>query len=193
MSETSELPEQTPDAGDATEVMTYRCARCETEYEGAGACPACGLLREAEACAEHPEDTARGRCVICGRTVCERCEACGTDPYLCAEHAGISIIEGWAQLYTSSDEFEMQLLRDNLQAEGMDAQVFSQKSHTYPVDMGDLALVRLMVPVWEYERALEVIRGHMDTEGEVVFACPACGEAYEAGATVCGNCGAPLA
>ncbi|MDP9347800.1 MAG: DUF2007 domain-containing protein [Gemmatimonadota bacterium] len=193
MAQNPELPEQAPEAGDPTEVMTYRCARCETEYEGTGACPACGLLRDPEACEAHPQESARGRCVICGRTVCEGCQECGTDPYLCAQHAAIPIIQGWAQVYTTSDEFEMQLLRDNLQAEGVDAQIYSQKSHTYPVDMGDLAVVRLMVPVWEYERAQEVVRGHMDTEGEVLFACPNCGEAYEAGAAVCGNCGSPLA
>jgi hypothetical protein len=193
MAQTSDLPEQTPDAGDATEVMTFRCARCETEYEASDACPVCGSLRTSEACEGHPEEKAEGRCVICGRTVCERCGPADTDPYLCAEHGRIPIIEGWAQVYSTTGEFEMQLLRDNLQAEGIDAQIYSQKSHTYPVDMGELSIVRLMVPVWQYGQALEVIREHMDTEGEVVFACPACGEAYEPGASACTACGAPLA
>jgi predicted RNA-binding Zn-ribbon protein involved in translation (DUF1610 family) len=63
----------------------------------------------------------------------------------------------------------------------------------YPVDLGELSIVRVMVPVWEYAAALETIRAHMDTEGEVVFACPSCGEAYEPGAEACASCGAPLA
>jgi predicted RNA-binding Zn-ribbon protein involved in translation (DUF1610 family) len=33
----------------------------------------------------------------------------------------------------------------------------------------------------------------MDTEGEVVFACPSCGEVYEPGAESCTSCGAQLA
>jgi uncharacterized OB-fold protein len=32
----------------------------------------------------------------------------------------------------------------------------------------------------------------MDTEGEVTFACPSCGEVYEPGQETCGSCGASL-
>jgi predicted RNA-binding Zn-ribbon protein involved in translation (DUF1610 family) len=38
-----------------------------------------------------------------------------------------------------------------------------------------------------------VIREHMDTAGEVVFACPSCGEAFDPGARECTGCGASLA
>ena len=46
---------------------SFRCPRCETEYEGADACPACGTLRVAAACEPHPDRDAVGRCGICGR------------------------------------------------------------------------------------------------------------------------------
>ncbi|MDQ3388343.1 MAG: DUF2007 domain-containing protein [Gemmatimonadota bacterium] len=93
-----------------------------------------------------------------------------TNPYLCAEHEGITLIDGWAQVYRPTGEIEALLLRDNLQAEGIDAQIFSQKDHMYPVGFGDLSIVRLIVPVWQYAQAREVIREHMDGEGEVIFA-----------------------
>lgn len=186
------LPEQAPGDDDSTQLMAFRCARCETEYEAGAACPVCGALPAEEQCEQHPDQAAHGRCVICGRTVCRSCGSGETDPCRCEEHASIPIIEGWAQVYSTTGELEAQLLRDNLQAEGVDSQIFSQKSHIYPVDMGELSIVRLLVPVWQYAQALEVIRQHMDAEGEVLFACPSCGEAYEPGAATCGSCGAPL-
>ncbi|HEV2145858.1 MAG TPA: DUF2007 domain-containing protein [Longimicrobiaceae bacterium] len=175
----------------------FRCERCETEYEDAvpdaDACPACGTLRQPTACAAHPERTAEGRCVICGRAVCDRCRSGDNDAFLCEEHRTVRMIEGWAQVYSTTGEIEAHLVRENLRAEGIDAQIFSQKDHMYPVDMGELSIVRLMVPVWEYGAALDIIRDHMDTEGEVVFACPSCGEAYEPGAEGCASCGAEMA
>lgn len=133
-----------------------------------------------------------GRCVICGRALCRACRRDEGKAYLCDEHRGTTIIQGWAQVYSTTGEFQAQLLRENLQSEGVDAQIFSQKDNMLSVDLGELSIVRLLVPVWEYEQALQVIRAHMDTEGEVAFACPGCGEAYEPGAPRCASCGTAL-
>jgi len=180
-------------ADDATQIMAFHCPRCGAQYEGSDACPLCGTLRTHAECEEHPGTPAEGRCVICGKLVCGSCRPTDTDPYVCAEDSGIPISEGWAQVYSTTSEVEAQLLRENLQAEGITATIISQKDHNFPVGLGELAIVRIMVPVWQYGGALEVIRGHMDAEGEVLFACPACGEAYEPGSTACASCGAPLA
>lgn len=111
---------------------------------------------------------------------------------LCESHSSVVVIQGWAQIYSTTREFEAQLLRENLTAEGLDARTFSQKDNMLSVDLGELSIVRLLVPAWEYDRALEVIRTHMDTAGEVTFACPSCGEAYEPGAESCTECGESL-
>lgn len=102
------------------------------------------------------------------------------------------MIQGWAQIYTTTREFEAQLLRDNLGAEGIDARIFSQRDNMLSVDLGELSIVRLLVPVWDYDQALGLIREHMDQSGEVSFACPECGEAYEPGSESCSSCGAEL-
>ena len=101
-------------------------------------------------------------------------------------------MEGWAQVYHASSDVEAQLLRDNLRAEGIDAQIFSQRDRAFSVDLGELSIVRLLVPAWDHERGLGIIREHMDSAGEVVFACPACGEAFDPGAVECGRCGTVL-
>jgi hypothetical protein len=149
-------------------------------------------MRVEAACDEHPDRRAEARCVICGKAVCRGCRSGDGPAAVCAEHRTIPIIEGWAQVYSTTGEFEAQLVRENLRAEGIDAQIYSQKDSILTVDLGELSIVRVLVPVWEYETALQTIREHMDTEGEVVFACPACGDAYEPGTRECVACGAAL-
>lgn len=183
--------ERRADAADDAETV-WVCARCATEYTDADACPACGELRVPVPCADHPERMAEGRCVICGRAVCDDCRAEERPACLCLDHRTVSIIQGWAQVYSTTSEVEARLLRENLQAEGIDAQVYSQKDRSFTVDLGELSIVRLLVPVDEYRVAFDLIRDHMDTEGEVVFACPECGEPYEPGARQCAACGATL-
>jgi rubrerythrin len=183
-----------PDKGRraADEETVWVCARCSTEYTDSDACPACGELRVPVPCEDHPERMAEGRCVICGRAVCDDCRAEDRNACLCLDHRTVPIIQGWAQVYSTASELEARLLRENLQAEGIDAQVYSQKDRSFTVDLGELSIVRLLVPVPEYRVAFDLIRQHMDTDGEVVFACPECGEPYEPGARECAACGATL-
>lgn len=170
---------------------TFQCDRCGAEYAGGEGCPICGVLRTPVPCGDGDSRQAAFRCVICEAPVCGDGPG-GDRPAVCELHEGIPIMEGWAQVYTTSDEFEAGLIVQNLQAEGVDAQLYSQKDAVFPVDLGELAIVRVMVPLWEFQGAIEVIRAHMDTSGEVSFACPSCGEAYEPGDAACSNCGASL-
>lgn len=169
-----------------------RCPRCEVEYEGGDACPACGAVSATIACELHADRDARERCVLCGRALCTGCGTSDRGVGLCEEHRTVPIIEQWAQVYSTTSEWEAKLLRENLKAEGLDAQVFSQKDMMFNVDLGELSIVRLLVPVWEHQQAMRVIHERMDVEGEVAFACYACGEPFEAGARECGACGASL-
>lgn len=169
-----------------------RCERCGGEFVDGDACPLCGALRAEVPCEDDPGRPAHSRCVICARAVCEGLPDAAR-PALCVAHAGIPVIEGWSQVYTTSVELEAQLIVENLRAEGIDAQLYAQTDRSFPVDLGELSIARVLVPVWEHQLALQMIQERMDTEGEVLFACPSCGEAYEPGATACASCGAPLA
>lgn len=167
---------------------TVTCDRCAAVYTGADWCPSCGRTPAPVPC-EGGGDT-RERCVLCGTAVCG--DGRSAAPARCARHASIPIIEQWAQVYSATSDIDGTLVAENLRAEGIDAQVYSQKDDIFPVDLGELAIVRVMVPVWEFEQALEVVVDRMDSAGEVAFACPNCGEAYDPGATACEACGASL-
>lgn len=182
-----------PVCGTAVEdVAPRRCARCGERYAGSDACPVCGALPEPVRCDLHPDREAPELCVVCGRALCAECRQGQGRVALCPGHGEVRVMDGWAQVYSATSDVEAQLLRDNLRAEGVDAQIFSQRDRAFSVDLGELSIVRLLVPVWEYERALQIIREHMDTAGEVVFACPVCGEAFDPGAAECSSCGTPL-
>jgi hypothetical protein len=170
----------------------FLCGRCGEEFVDSDACPICGKARVPFACEAHPEATAGGRCVLCNRAVCRACLAGDRRVFRCEDHASVGVIQGWAQVYSTTREFEARLLRENLQAEGIEARIFSQKDNMLSVDLGELSIVRLLVPVWEYEPAAQLIHAHMDGEGEVSFACPSCGEPHEIGSNQCASCGATL-
>jgi predicted RNA-binding Zn-ribbon protein involved in translation (DUF1610 family) len=173
---------------------TIHCPHCEQEIAaGEQSCPACGHIHgEHIRCTRHPDSMAGGICVICGDAVCKSCDAGETVHHACPVHRDVSVIEGWAQIYSTSDAVEAELIKENLQSEGIDAAVLSQKDRSFAVDLGELSPVRILVPAYEYLSATTLLSSHMDIKGEVSFACPACGEAYEEGDTSCRTCGAPL-
>ena len=147
------------------------CDHCgERISSDADACPACGDLREQRSCAKHGDRDAEGQCVVCGSAVCEECNKGGDTHFLCETHREIPIMEGWAQVYTTSDDLEANLIRENLENEGVDARVLSQKDHfSLPVDLGDLSPVRVLVPAFAYQDAQRLLALHKDATGEVSF------------------------
>ena len=170
------------------------CPHCgETIAADSEACPACGHLHASAPCETHEDRTADGVCVICGRAVCEECNRPQARHFVCEQHAEIPLISGWAQVYSAADDVDAELVRENLNAEGIESRVLSQRDHyTFAVDIGELNQVRVLVPAFEYDVANDLLTEHRITDGEIVFACPNCGEAFEPGTATCPSCGAAL-
>jgi hypothetical protein len=160
------LTEETASSGPPVD-----CPHCgERISSDAEACPACGDLRESQQCAVHANVAAEGLCVVCGTAVCDECNEGGESHFICATHCEIPVVGGWAQIYTTSDDLEADLIRENLEAQGIDSRVLSQKDHfSIPVDLGDLSPVRVLVPAYEYQAAEQVLAEHRDAQGEVAF------------------------
>lgn len=183
-----------PGCGAEVREATRRCEKCEEIIAAdADACPACGHLMIEARCDIHPDRAAPGQCALCGTQLCTTCEAGDRRYHRCAEHASVPIIEGWAEVLSLADEVEAKLIEDNLRAEGVDARLLSQKDHSaFPVDLGDLAVIRVLAPTYAYQEARRLLEAHQDSAGEVSFGCPNCGEPFDEDATACASCGESL-
>jgi hypothetical protein len=173
---------------------TIRCTHCgQTVDADEPACAACGHIHdETIPCRRHASRTAGGVCVLCGDAVCHECNVGRSPHHVCPDHRAVPLIEGWAQVYTTSDSIEAGLIRKNLQSEGIDAAVLDQKDTSFNLDLGELSAVRVLVPAYDYLDAMALLTAHMDYRGEVSFACPACGEPFDAGSETCESCGKRL-
>ncbi len=177
------------DSGD-----TLECPNCGNRVPADGeSCPACGQVQVPTLCTTHPDRQAEGACVVCGLALCQECDRGEGTEYVCEAHQEVPIVDGWAEVFNTGDDIEADLIRDNLLAEGLDAQVLSQKDHfSFTVDIGDLAQVRVLVPAFEYEEAMRILAAREDRTDDLPVTCPACGAAYEPGDPACGACGASL-
>lgn len=90
---------------------------------------------------------------MCGAALCERCEQGTRHASLCELHARVRILQGWAEIDRPKDELRAEVIAGALRATGLDAQVLSQTDHANVVGVGGLAIVRVLVPAYQYERA----------------------------------------
>ena len=61
-------------------------------------------------------------------------------------------LEGWISVFKTNTDYEADLVRDQLDAEGIPAVVFTQRDHSFNFTVGDMADVHVMVPP---ERAMD--------------------------------------
>lgn len=77
---------------------------------------------------------------------------------LCETHADLRIVQGWAEIARTADDVQAEMAAGVLRSAGLDAQVLSQKDHANVVAVGGLAVVRVLVPAFQYERARVALR-----------------------------------
>lgn len=64
--------------------------------------------------------------------------------------------EDWVVAYTSSDEIEIQMLKENLESAEIKTMILSQKDRNFPV-VGDLSIIRLLIHKDYLEEATAII------------------------------------
>ncbi len=72
--------------------------------------------------------------------------------------------EGWVSIFTSSTDYEADMVRDRLDSAGVTAAVFTQRDHALSLTVGDLARVYVMVPPEMVEDARRVLAEHLTDE-----------------------------
>ena len=75
--------------------------------------------------------------------------------------------EGWVSAFSSSTDFEADLVRDRLDEAGVSAVVLTQRDHSFNLNVGDLSPVHVMVPPDHAERAAEVLAEEPPTDEEL--------------------------
>jgi len=67
-------------------------------------------------------------------------------------------MENWVELIVTYDEIEIQIIKNILEAEGIQVVVNSLKVRPYPVSIGKIGEVRLLVKDDDLEKAKNVIK-----------------------------------
>lgn len=62
----------------------------------------------------------------------------------------------WEVVYTSSFDFEVEMLKDNLESAGIAVNILSQRDSNFPVP-GDLSVIKLLVKKEDVETAMNYI------------------------------------
>lgn len=81
--------------------------------------------------------------------------------------------EGWTAIFSTSTDFEADLVRDRLDAAGLPAVVLTHRDHAFNLNIGDLAGVHVMVPPEHEAAALDVINEAPLTDEELTHAAMA--------------------
>ncbi len=96
---------------------------------------------------------------MCGVRVCAECRRGGRYAALCDTHASVRLLHGWAEVAQAADEARAEMLAGTVRAAGLDAQLLSQKDHATVVSFTGLAIVRVLVPAFQWERARAALEG----------------------------------
>jgi hypothetical protein len=65
--------------------------------------------------------------------------------------------DGWTSVFTSSTDYEADLVRDRLDASGISAVVLTQRDHAFNLTVGDMSGVHVMVQDADLARARDVL------------------------------------
>jgi hypothetical protein len=116
-------------------------------------CPHCGMLQvdlleddEEIMCDKHSNIEAIGICVVCSKPICGDCAIERDNRLFCDNDEHIKIFEDWAVVFTTSTEYEAEMIKANLEGGKIPCMIFSQRDHAYFMTIGDMAVVNVMVP-----------------------------------------------
>ncbi len=123
-------------------------------------CSFCGTTTQLSTidCENHPGELAVGVCTVCAKPVCGDCATSVQDVIYCDQPDHQKMRTEWADVYTSSSDFEADAVVRNLASEGIETKVFSMNDHVSAFWFEEYAIVRVMSRTTDKERALTVLK-----------------------------------
>jgi hypothetical protein len=75
--------------------------------------------------------------------------------------------ENWEVVFTSGKDYEVEMLKDNLESAGITSTILSQKDHNFPAP-GNFSIIKLLVRKEDISSALDFIQkiNRQNDEGE---------------------------
>ncbi len=90
-----------------------------------------------------------------GVTICPDCNVKLVDEKELKDYEKLNE-KDWVLVYTSFDELDVEMIKDNLESAGIEVTVFSQKDRSFPVP-GDLSPIKLLVRKSDLQSSLNFI------------------------------------
>ena len=98
-----------------------------------------------------------------GITYCPDCNLPLVDEIKLTEHELRE--DDWLIVYQCAQEYEAEMIKDNLEAAGIGAAILSQKDRSFPAP-GDLSVIKLLVKRDDLKSALEFIDSLKKSENQ---------------------------
>lgn len=142
-------------------------------------CPHCGVMYDEAGevnCTLHPGRGAVGVCIICRTLLCPDCTVEVHGRRFCKEHCLIQVQQDWAELYSSADTSEAELVKSVLEASGFTVQTqnFQNVSLVWsgggdnPVSRSNIGRpAKVLVPIPEFLDAARALREWESSGGTV--------------------------
>ncbi|QQS35170.1 MAG: DUF2007 domain-containing protein [Ignavibacteriales bacterium] len=106
-------------------------------------------------------------CPNCNYEYVEGIKVCPDCNYSLVEESPESVEydeEDWVVVYTANDEYEIEMIKDNLESSDIPVMILSHKDRNFPAP-GDFTLIKLMVRK-EYEEDARNYLNQMESEND---------------------------
>jgi hypothetical protein len=158
------------------EVDFILCQNCGESVESNHKyCPHCGTILEdsiseiLDECENHHGKPSIGICVVCGKPVCIDCAKHSAKRIFCDKDEHLEVYGDYVLVSTCATEYEAQTIKSIIEMSGISAVLFSQKDHVFFSNVGDMAIVNVMVPKEDADKALEIVEQLNNEKGDQII------------------------
>lgn len=95
---------------------------------------------------EDEVDEVVGSCIICGVWIYPETGRQEGHKWLCLDDSHFQVYEDWANIHTTSLEYQAHIIKAQLESAGIPVTIYNQKDSSYVTTHGDLSIIKILVP-----------------------------------------------